>query len=276
MSLAFAFRNAGKRSVVLDDPDGLAELIATADAVVTNDPADVAFADADPGLVLAVITPYGMTGPYAGRAATGPVIAATAGQTFKAGIPEREPLPPPSHFVDHTTSTTAAFARPLRAAPADPHRRRRRARLLRQRGRGADVGLVDAQRCRPPTGGDRGQESRKGSGPVYPVFRTKGGFVRLIILSPRQWHAMRAWLGEPEFLQDPSFDGFVGRFEIADAVLNPLYEAHFAEMEMEEVAAEAQRRGIVATPVLPAAGVLANEHLKAAALFVPQPVGTGS
>lgn len=273
VSLAFAFRNAGKRSVVVDDPAGLAELVAAADVLVTNDPADVAFADADPGLVLAVITPYGLTGPYAGRAATDPVIAATGGQTFKAGVPEREPLPPPGHFVDHTTSTTAAFA--VLCA-------------LRQRLRSGVGDVLDfsvneaaAQMSdwSMPNGmarvraGITGGESRKGSGPVYPVFRTKGGFVRLIILSPRQWHAMRAWLGEPEFLQDPSFDGFVGRFEIADAVLNPMYEAHFADMEMEEVAAEAQRRGIVCTPVLPASGVLANEHLRARRSFVPQPVG---
>ncbi len=275
ISLAFAFRNAGKRSIVLDDTDGLAELVASADAVVTNDPADVSFADADPGLVLAVITPYGMTGPYAGRQATDPVIAATAGQTFKAGIPEREPLPPPSHFVDHTTSTTAAFA-VLCAL---------RQRLRTGVGDVLDFSVNEAAAQMSdwsmPNGvarqraGITGVESRKGSGPVYPVFRTKGGFVRLIILSPRQWHAMRAWLGEPEFLQDPSFDGFVGRFEIADAVLNPMYEAHFAEMEMEEVAAEAQRRGIVCTPVLPAAGVLANGHLRARRSFVTQPIAPG-
>lgn len=275
VSLAFAFRNAGKRSVVLDDPARLAELIASADAVVTNDPADVAFADADPGLVLMVITPYGLTGPYAGRVATDPVVAATGGQTFKAGIPEREPLPPPSHFVDHTTSTTAAFA-VLCAL---------RQRLRTGVGDVLDFSVNEAAAQMSdwsmPNGVARlragivGQESRKGSGPVYPVFRTKGGFVRLIILSPRQWHAMRAWLGEPEFLQDPSFDGFVARFEVADAVLNPMYEAHFAEMEMEEVSAEAQRRGIVCTPVLPASGVLANEHLRARESFVPQPVGNG-
>ena len=57
---------------------------------------------------------------------------------------------------------------------------------------------------------------RIGSGPTYKIYPCKGGFVRLVILSPRQWHAMRAWLGEPDYLQDPKYDGFLGRMEIAD------------------------------------------------------------
>ena len=91
-------------------------------------------------------------------------------------------------------------------------------------------------------------EVRNGNGPIYPIFACKGGYVRLIILSVRQWHAMREWLGEPEFLQDPALDGFVARREISEHVLNPLFEAHFADLSMEEVSVEAQRRGIVCTP----------------------------
>ena len=52
----------------------------------------------------------------------------------------------------------------------------------------------------------KGQDSttvRMGSGPVYKIFPCKGGYVRLVIMAPRQWHAMRDWLGEPDYLQDP-------------------------------------------------------------------------
>ena len=47
-------------------------------------------------------------------------------------------------------------------------------------------------------------EVRFGNGPIYPIFACKGGYVRLIILSIRQWHAIREWLGEPDYLQDPA------------------------------------------------------------------------
>ena len=65
---------------------------------------------------------------------------------------------------------------------------------------------------------------RMGSGPVYPIFKCRDGYVRLIVLSPAQWREMRAWLGEPEYLQDEEYDSFPGRFAIAEAIrttLNP-------------------------------------------------------
>ena len=64
-------------------------------------------------------------------------------------------------------------------------------------------------------------EVRFGNGPIYPIFACKGGYVRLIILSIRQWHAMREWLGEPDYLQDPAFDGFMARREIAEHRAQP-------------------------------------------------------
>ncbi|MDH3707896.1 MAG: CoA transferase, partial [Acidimicrobiia bacterium] len=123
--------------------------------------------------------------------------------------------------------------------------------------------------------GTEPSELRQGSGPVYAIFATQGGYVRLVILSPRQWHAMREWLGEPEYLQDPELDSFIGRFGIADAVLNPLYEEHFATMTMEETAAEAQRRGIVCTPVLTPADVLANNHFASRGTFTDLELADG-
>jgi crotonobetainyl-CoA:carnitine CoA-transferase CaiB-like acyl-CoA transferase len=118
-------------------------------------------------------------------------------------------------------------------------------------------------------------EIRAGSGAVYPIFACKGGYVRLIILSIRQWHAMREWLGEPDYLQDPAFDGFVARREIAETVLNPLFEAHFADMSMEEVSEEAQKRGIVCTPALTPADIITNEHFVSRGSFVEYEVAPG-
>ncbi len=41
---------------------------------------------------------------------------------------------------------------------------------------------------------------RPAPGP-YPIFRCRDGHVRVVLLAPRQWHAMRAWLGDPEDLR---------------------------------------------------------------------------
>ena len=123
--------------------------------------------------------------------------------------------------------------------------------------------------------GEPPAEVRNGSGPVYPVFKCTDGYVRLVVLSPRQWRALREWLGEPEYLQDPELESFVARLMIAATVINPLLEEHFAKFGMDEAAAEAQRRGIVCTPALTPSRVLENEHLRSRNTFAPLDVGNG-
>ena len=110
---------------------------------------------------------------------------------------------------------------------------------------------------------------------MYPIFRCRDGYVRLIVLSTPQWRAMRAWLGEPEYLQDEEYDTFPGRFAISDAVLNPLYEELFADMSVETVSEQAQARGIVCTPVLDPARVLTNEHFASRGTFMDLEVAPG-
>jgi crotonobetainyl-CoA:carnitine CoA-transferase CaiB-like acyl-CoA transferase len=58
-------------------------------------------------------------------------------------------------------------------------------------------------------------------------------------------------------------------------VLTQLYTEHFASMTMEEVSAEAQRRGIVCTPVLRPDEVLANEHFHSRGTFLEAEVAPG-
>lgn len=286
VSLAFAVRNAGKLGVALDldreaDVERLHELLGHADVLVTPGacvgPLDArALADAHPHLVVAAMSPFGLTGPYSSWSATSAVLSAAGGYAFKAGVPEREPLFTPGGVVDDAGSIIGAFA--VLAALFQRERNGGNGQLL-------DVSLTHAiatcsDWCMPNTmarvyQGLEAAETRNGSGPVYPTFRCKDGYVRLVVLSPRQWHAMRAWLGEPEYLQDPMFDHFPGRFEIATTVLNPLYEALFATMTMDEVSSEAQQRGIVCTPVSKPADILVNEHLESRRSFRELEVGDG-
>src|SRR5439155_11917216 len=93
--------------------------------------------------------------------------------------------------------------------------------------------------------------------------------------APRQWHAMRAWLGEPEYLQDPALDTFPGRLAIQAAVINPLIEELFADKTMDDLSAEAQRRGIVCTPLAQVRDLLTNEHFRARGTFTEVNLGDG-
>jgi hypothetical protein len=64
---------------------------------------------------------------------------------------------------------------------------------------------------RPPLWDDRHRRRRQrraaDSGPaaqgLYPIFPCADGHVRLVVLAPRQWRAVRDWLGMPERFHDP-------------------------------------------------------------------------
>ena len=286
VSLSFAVNNAGKLGVALDlttadDLAKLHDLLDHADVVVTSSP-EVApglsvqmVAENHPHLVVAALTPYGLTGPWSGRVVTDGVLSATGGMTFKAGTLDREPLPAPSQFSNDVAASVATWAVMCALWQRE------------QTGAGQllDVSLNESllqcadwslpnYTARVLAGNDF-PEFRAGSGPVYPIFKCRDGYVRLIVLSPPQWREMRAWLGEPEYLQDEEYESFPGRFAIADAILNPLYEELFAELSVEEVSAKAQERGIVCTPVYDAPRALSNEHFTSRGTFQSMEVAPG-
>lgn len=286
VSLSFAVNNAGKLGVSLDlsadaDRARLHDLLDHADVVVTSGP-DVApglsvheVASAHPHLIVAAVTPYGLTGAWSGRVITDEVLSATGGMTFKAGTLDREPLPAPSQFSNDVASSVATWA--VLCA------------LWQGRDGGAgqllDISLNESlSQCADWSlpnytarvlAGQNMPEFRNGSGPVYPIFKCRDGYVRLIVLSPAQWREMRAWLGEPEYLQDEEYESFPGRFAIAEAILNPLYEELFADLSVEEVSAKAQDRGIVCTPVYDAPRALSNEHFDSRGTFQTMDVAPG-
>ena len=277
-SLFWEFRNAGKLGVAVDRTDErLHELLACADVVIDSAEPDTApgtevddLAARHPHLVCLSITAYGRTGPYAGRDVPDAVIEATGGMAFKAGIPEREPLLPPGNVADDTASMTGAFA-VLCALWQNTA-----GQVIDLSVNEALAQIVDWSLSNYSRALDEGQphsEQRAGPGPVYTILPCKDGYVRLVILVERHWRAMRAWLGEPDYLQDPELDTFLGRMMIADAVLNPLYAEHFADMTMEEVSEEGQRRGIVITPIMKPDDILANDHFASRGSFVTLPVG---
>jgi crotonobetainyl-CoA:carnitine CoA-transferase CaiB-like acyl-CoA transferase len=287
-SLWFAYRNGNKRGVTADlrtdaGRERLLGLLAGADAFIESGPPGelaalgldpVVLARRFPRLVACSITPFGQTGPYAGFAATDDVVVALSGWLATSGIPSKPPLLVPGSLASDAAGIHAVFA--VLAALVQ--------RSRTDRGQYLDVSALEAvtqlntwgipNTSATVNAGMAKHVVRSGDAALYPLIRTKDGMIRLVMLAARQWKAMWRWMGEPDAFADPMWEQTFVRLQNTD-VLNPVFEEFFATMTMEEAAAEAQRRGIVATPMLKPGDVLHNEHFRSRGSFVEADVAPG-
>lgn len=289
-SLYFAVRNTNERGLRLDlhddtDRDRLLELLADADIwIETTPPGTLAEVGLDPAevsarfpdLVVASITDFGQTGPYRDHVATDPVMVAMSWMLFRAGVPELPPVLPPGAMAYDVVGITGAFAalagylQRLRADGA-PH---------------IDVSVIEAVQQTTDWGlasysiiskmmPEAYSQIRSGGGQIYPIVPCKDGWVRPSIVTMAEWRKMRAWLGEPDMLQDDHWDQSSARIEIYHDVIEPLLVEHFADMTMTEASEEGQRRRIPITPLLRPADALAAEHYRELRTFVEGEVAPG-
>ena len=108
------YLNAGKTRVRAElGSAALAELVSGHDVVIT----DASAADTRahrllelPCTVVASITPFGLTGPYADWAATDATLLAMAGHTFLSGDPGRAPLTMPGRYPSYQAGNFAFVA----------------------------------------------------------------------------------------------------------------------------------------------------------------------
>ena len=297
-SIPFAMHNANKRSAVLDPADD--EDRRRFVALVTD--ADIVVDDGIPGaaasfgtsceeltrrfghLVGLSVTDFGSSGPYAAWPATDPVLYAMSTALSRSGPPSGTPVLPPDGIASATAAVQAAWA----ALVAYYHR------LRYGTGDYIDFARFEAvvQALDPPFGAmgqgalaQRRSDAWRGrprNQDVYPTFACADGFVRICVMSPRQWHAMRAWLGEPEEFADPKYETIGARFA-ATREINALIAKLFADQSMDELVAAGQRYGIPIAAVLTPAQALSSEHFQAvgaltklelAGVEVPAPTGS--
>jgi len=281
-SLYFGYRNAGKRSVVLDleteaGRGRLHDLLAQADVLIeTTHPGALAalglspasLLERHPHLVVTSITDYGQDGPYADYRGTDLVAFAMGGMMHRAGRFEKPPLVAPGSLAYDAVGVHAAFATLLAVWK----------RMQTGRGQHLDVSTFEATAnlsdwslpnysINPTVG------PRAGAG-IYTLYRCRDGYIRMIILVKRHWRALLEWVGNPEELTDPKYDEFIHRLMDLPKIVAVL-ERFFEDKDKVDVAREAQRRGIPATPLLRPAEAMQNEHAVARGTFHRIGVGGG-
>jgi crotonobetainyl-CoA:carnitine CoA-transferase CaiB-like acyl-CoA transferase len=277
-SLRFALHNANKRSTVLDPSDPgdcarFAELAAGADIVVDSGiPGQAAaygvscaeLADRHQHLVALSITDFGTTGPRSSWRATDPVFYALSGSLSRSGPTTGTPLLPPDGIASATAAVQAAWA--VLAAYYN--------RLRSGTGDYIDFARFDAVvMALDPTFGAHGHAAagirspkrwrgRPKNQDAYPIYACKDGYVRVCVMTPRQWRGLRRWMGEPEEFQDPKYDVIAARFA-AWPQIGVLFQELFAGQTMEELVSAGQAHGVPIGAVLSGAQILASDHFRA-------------
>lgn len=278
VSIPFALHNANKRAVVLDpdvaaDRNRLIDLAAGADIVVDSGlPGRAAaygtsceeLADRFDHLVTMLVSDFGSTGPFASWRATDPILYAMCTALSRSGPAAGTPVLPPTGIASATAAVQAAWA--VLAAYFN--------RLRCGTGDYIDFSRFDAvvMALDPPFGTQGQAATARKSGErwrgrprnqdLYPIFKCADGFVRICVMAPRQWHGLRAWLGEPEQFQDPRFDTLAARAQAFDE-LGALIAAMFADRTRDELVAEGQGHGVPIAAVLTPSEALHSDHLAA-------------
>ncbi|MGH3634187.1 MAG: CaiB/BaiF CoA transferase family protein, partial [Mycobacterium sp.] len=276
-SLPFALHNANKRSTVLDpsDPQDRArfiELAGSADIVVDSGaPGQAAaygtpcaeLADRYPHLVALSISDFGAAGPRSSWWATDPVFYALSGSLSRSGPTTGTPVLPPDGIASATAavqaawSTLVAYYNRLRCGTGDY----------------IDFSRFDAVvMALDPAFGAHGQASagvrrpdrwrgRPKNQDAYPIYRCSDGYVRICVMSPRQWRGLRHWLGEPEAFQNPRYEVIAARFA-AWPQISVLIEELFAGESMKALVSAGQANGVPIAAVLSPPQILASEHFR--------------
>jgi crotonobetainyl-CoA:carnitine CoA-transferase CaiB-like acyl-CoA transferase len=249
-SALFLYLAGGKRSIVVDRRDGadgaaLKELVAAADLVIHDLPEreareqGLAFADLRklrPGIVVAAITPYGASGPYADYPASDLTVYALSGHLYLTGAEEREPLLPYGHqpaMFGGVLGAVAALASVMRA------RRDGVARLVEISQQEALAGALDTTLNRfTYTGATRGRYGNRlpDKTPLTDIYRTKDGFFLICVYTEVQWRGFCTMLARLDWLENPELRTLAGRLSngaMIEAAMTAWFAARLSSEALE-------------------------------------------
>ncbi len=270
----FLQMNRNKRCLTLDPmkPEGrevVAKLVATADVVVANLPAQAleamgldyeSLCAVKPDIILAANSAFGPDGPYSGRVGFDGVGQAMNGAMYMSGPPE-EPVRCYVPYVDFGTALYSAFGT-MAALMA-----------RRETGQGQQVetcllhtalsfsnSAVIEQAINAPNrvaSGNRGQHGAPGD-----CFQTKDGWVLVAVVGNPLFRRWTQLMGEDHWLEDPRFADDQARGDNG-AVISERMAAWCAGRTTEQCLTELDEARVPAGPVLSPQQVLDHPQIQA-------------
>ncbi|MES3000515.1 MAG: CoA transferase [Pseudomonadota bacterium] len=289
-SLAFAFQNTSKRSICLDLDTAsgqhlLRKLVATAHLVIETAPPGWMAARGigyeqlraiRPQLVVASITPFGQTGPYAQMKATDLIGLATGGLLWMGGYQDAAPTQAHGDQAFKCAAMYGAVAAMLAVTHAELTGRGQHVDIAMQET--VTMALENASQAYDLEGVIRQRPLGGQYAAGYGLYECADGY---IFLGSRGIGTSPAWPRTLQWLKDENADGHERLFgpEWSDAdylrgndaklVFGEVFIG-FAKSRMKDwLYTEGQRRLIPLAPVSTPADLLHNPQLRARGHFVP-------
>ncbi|MCE2971122.1 MAG: CoA transferase [Burkholderiales bacterium] len=261
-SQPFALWNRNKRSIALDlkaanDTALLWKLVAKADVLVENfRPGALeragfgwdALHRANPRLVVASISGFGQSGPWAQHGGFDMMAQGMSGLMAGNGPPDGEPYRLPIAITDLAAGmfTTSAILAALMARTKTGVGQRIDQSLFEA---GLSLGVYEAAHVFTfGTEPERMGQLHRGNSP-YRVFRTRDGWITIGANKDAFWRRLCEMLGRPDLPEDARFRTNADRVA-NNASLVPLLQAALERQDSAHWLAELGKAGIPAEPVL--------------------------
>jgi len=279
----FLHLNTSKRGLTLDlaRPTGrdlLHGLLAEADVFLHNwVPAEAEVLDLSeervrqrhPRLIVAAVTPYGSSGPYANYRGADITACAAGGVSVGTGFPERAPLTLPLSLGGHFSGVAAAAAILLAHF----------GRKVTGQGQFVDVSETDVLATllagygiptyiyRGVTGIRAGRHMSLG---LYPnaVFECRDGFVCIDCPQLAQWHRLLELMGNPSWMHDPRYRDRRHITEQYPQEVDALLAPWLMARDKATIFAETQAQRIPSGPVNTFKEAIEDAHLRHRGYFV--------
>lgn len=274
----FAYLRHGQRSVVAEPGDAkAADRCAAADLVLADAAGSVGSTDdlaaGCAGTVICAISPWGTTGPYAGRPATEFTVQAESGAIALRGVAEFPPFQMGGHIVEWVGGAYAAVASlaAIRRARSTGH------------GEVVDVSLAEVANLTGTVFTDL-FHSLAGRRPVTPgiawrsveipsIEPTLDGWVGFNTNTRAQWEAFCLLIERPDLIADGEFASLSVRVARAEE-WNALVRAWTSRHRTADIVEQAAALRIPVAPVADGPGVLGLDHAIERGVFVDDPTGS--
>ena len=274
-----------KRSLSLDyrAPEGLAlllRLVAIADVLVENfvpgklerlglEPARLH--EANPRLVIARISGWGQTGPFAGKPGFGSLVEAMSGFAAMNGYPDRPPVLPPLALADMITGLYGANAIMVAL---------RHVEVGGGRGQVVDLSLFESmlsvlgpQAANYALTGEAPARHGSRSGTTAPrnVYACRDGtYVALSASMQAMAERLFRVIGRPELIEDPRFATNSARVRNND-LLDPIVAAFMGAHTQAETLALFDQAGVTVGPVCDAGELMVHPFVVEREALVAMP-----